>query len=199
MLNVSHTLERMEISQTSVSKAIRSVGEILENSEDQCRAAKKFVKSLLSLDTEFKDANLARITAFAVIEAVVKVNGVIDDEEELLASATARAVKHINAPANAWMYTTPEQENSRIVETKAVAAGVDTKVAVKADGSIVRGGKSVLAAALFDLHVLNSKTPCDNACFVKVLQKELGMSLAGARTYAHSLRSQHGLVQHKVK
>lgn len=197
MLNVTHTLERMEISLTSASKAIRAVGEMIEGSDNQIKAAQKFIKSLLSLESEFKDANEARITAFAVVEAAVKANGEIANEEELLAAAKQRAIKHINAPQNAWMYITPDQEAAKHVETKAVATGVDIKVPVKADGRIGRGGKQVLAAALFDLHVLKSDTPCDNACFVKILMKELGMSIAGARTYAHNLRKASGLVVEK--
>jgi hypothetical protein len=195
MLNVTHTLEKLEIPMTSVAGAIQATREIL--GEDTIKSAAKFIKNILSLDTKFTDADEARITAFAVIEAIVRTNGEVADEDELLKAAVARANKHLNNPDNAWMYV--KAETSTVTAPTAVTeiAEAGVSVAVKADGKIKRGGKAVIAEALFKKHVLESETPCDNACFVKILIEHGQFTLSGARTYAHNLRKQYGLVVSK--
>jgi len=193
MLNVTHTLDRMEISQTSVSRAINTVSDMIMSTEDHCKESSKFIKSLLSLDMSFTDPNLARLTAMAVIELVVKAKGEIDDEEVLLLSARDRAYTFFTDPKHQWMYAREVTVDTK--ETKAVATGIDVKVAVRADGTIGRGGKQVLALELFKKHVLESKTPLSNADFVKLLMKELQMTLPGARTYSHNLRKQNGMTK----
>lgn len=191
MLNIAHTLERMEISTSSVSRAIQETREILGTS-DLCKAAAKFIKSLISLDVKFTDPDIAQITAFAVVEAAVRNKGEIGDEEALLKAALMRAEAFVNKTENRWMFAKPETTET-VLETKAVE-GTDVKVVVKSDGKIKRGGKQQIAEALFKKYVTESETPCDNACFVRILQKEAGMTLAGARTYAHSLRAKNGMV-----
>ena len=194
MLQISHTLERMEVPMTSVAGAIQATREIITNGDNVQKAAAKFIKSLLSIDVVFTDADAARITAFAVVEAVVKNNGEVRDENELYAAAVARAEKHLKNPANAWMYVKAETTETASTETRAVE-GTTLSVAVKADGTVKRGGKQQIAAALFTKHVLESDTPCDNVCFVQILMKEAGMSLAGARTYAHNCRKAAGMTK----
>jgi hypothetical protein len=193
MLNVSQALTNLGITQTSTARAIREVTEIVNQSNPLTGAA-NFIKSILDIKVKFADENVARVTASAVIEAVLKVNGQVEDANVLYEAAVARAMKHINTPSNHWMYVTESEEANSIKETRAFVDGIDTKVNVKADGTIGRGGKQILAAELFDLHVVNSATPCDNACFVKILMKDLGMSIAGARTYAHNLRKANDMV-----
>lgn len=191
MLNVTHTLEHMEISTTSVSRAIQETREILGNA-DLCKAATNFIRKLLSLEVKFDNPDIAQTTAFAVVEAAVRAKGEIGDEEALLKSALARAEAFVNKPENRWMFAKPEAEVAP-QETRAVE-GTDLKVVVKSDGKIKRGGKQQIAEALFKKHVLESELPCDNACFVKILMKEAGMSLAGARTYAHNCRKAAGMI-----
>lgn len=201
MLNVTHTMDKMEIPMT-VTGAVQAARKIVSGRDigddatasdtAVCKNASKFIRSLLSLEVEFNDASVARVTAMAVAEAIAKVEGVIADEAVLFAQAVERAEKHMNAPANRWMYVKPEAEAGP-VETKAIE-GTELNVVIKADGRIKRGGKQLVAEALFKVHVLDSETPCDNACFVKILMKEAGMSLAGARTYAHNCRKANGMV-----
>jgi hypothetical protein len=202
MLNVTHTFTMMEIPMT-VTGAVqaarkivsgRDIGDDATASDTAiCKNAAKFIRSLLSLEVEFADASVARVTAMAAAEAIAKVEGEIADEAVLFAQAVERAEKHMKAPANLWMYAKTETELG-IVETREIAdAGIS--VVVRADGRIKRGGKQEVALALFNKYVVNSETPCDNACFVQILMKEAGMSLAGARTYAHNLRKANGMVK----
>lgn len=190
-LNVSHTCERMCIDLSSVTRAIQSVREIV-GEVDAAAAAAKLIKSILSLDVKFDDGDKARVTALAVAEALARCKGEVGDEAELYAAAVKRAQEHMDAPRNRWMYTKAEDVD-KPVETKAIE-GTDLNVVIRADGKIKRGGKADVAAALFKKHVLESATPCDNACFVKILMVHGEMSQAGARTYAHNLRKQHGMV-----
>jgi hypothetical protein len=131
------------------------------------------------------------VTSLAVIEAVVKCEGVIADEAVLYAQAVERAEKHMKAPANRWMYVKAVDETNPVT-TNIEEAGV--AVVIKNDGKIKRGGKAVIAEALFKKHVLESETPCDNKCFVEILMKHGQFTLAGARTYAHNLRKANGMV-----
>ncbi len=190
MLNIAHTMEKMEIPM-SVTRAIQAVREIVGET-DTCDKAAKLIRSLLSLEVSFTDSDVARVTALAVAEAIAKCEGEIADEAVLYAHAVERAERHMKSPRNAWMYVKPEAESGP-VETKSIE-GTELNVVIKADGRIKRGGKQQVAEALFDLHVLKSETPCDNACFVAILMKEAGMSKAGARTYAHNLRKANGMV-----
>lgn len=191
MLNIAHTCEKMEIDLSSVTRAIQAVRDIVGET-DTCVKASKLIRSLLSIDVKFEDADVARVTSLAVAEAIAKCEGEIADEAVLFAQAVERAERHMKSPRNAWMYVKPEAESGP-VETKAIE-GTELNVVIKADGRIKRGGKQQVAEALFAVHVLNSETPCDNACFVKILMKEAGMSLAGARTYAHNCRKANGMV-----
>ena len=192
MLNITHTLEHMEIPTTSVTRAIQAVGAILDGNADVCAAASKLINSLLSLDHKFTDADVARVTVLAVAEAIAKCEGVIGDEVALLEAAVERANKHMTNPRNAWMYAKDEGVTGP-AETKAIE-GTALNVVVKADGKIKRGGKAVVAEELFRIHVLESATPCDNKCFVDLLMKHGQFTLAGARTYAHNCRKANGTI-----
>ena len=192
MLNVAHTLERMEISLTSPLRAVQQVREIL--GDDKMKNGAKLLKSILSMDVEFNDDCVALATCQAVVEALVKAEGDVGDEAELYAHALDRAIAHINNPEHSWMYFYEKDTPMAIATTTKAVEGTNASVEIKADGKIKRGGKQLIADALFKKHVLESETPCDNACFVKILMKEAGMSLPGARTYAHSLRAKNGMV-----
>lgn len=188
-LNIVHTLERMEIPM-SVTGAIQAVREIVGET-DTCVKASKLIRSLLSLEVSFSDSDVARVTSLAVAEAIAKVEGVIADEAVLYAQAVERAERHMKSPRNAWMYVKPTEEVNAVTTQ---IEGTEVSVEIRADGKIKRGGKQTVAADLFRIHVLESETPCDNACFVAVLMEKAGMSKAGARTYAHNLRKANGMV-----
>lgn len=129
----------------------------------------------------------------AVAEQMVKHVGVSVDEVEVLSTARSRAMRLLTSPQHAWMFAKPESSASgQPTEQVAVSADVDVKVAVKADGSIKKGGKEVLAIALYEKHVKNAETPLTNQQFIAVLMKELGMSKAGATTYNYNMKKKFG-------
>ena len=81
----------------------------------------------------------------------------------------------------------PSQTNAPVVS---LSEGIDDKVEVKADGKIKKGGKQILAAELYKKHVVETENPVDNQGFIKILMAELGMTKAGATTYAYNCKKQ---------
>jgi hypothetical protein len=136
------------------------------------------------------------MTTQAVAETVVKMVGTPMDEAEVLANAKARAMKLLTSPEHKWMFAKAIRTTDA-GEQQAVVEGVDVKVAVKtaADGSvkIKKGGKEVLAEALYAKYVdsLNG-AEYNNQAFIAILVKELGMSKAGATTYNYNMKKKHG-------
>jgi hypothetical protein len=127
-----------------------------------------------------------------VIENVVKNVGQPIDEAEVLARAKARVAKLVSAPQHHWMFVKPDYSIAGQTNEVAVVAGIDTKVAIKKDGSIKKGGKEVLAAELYKKRVLASKQPVTNREFVQILISELGMTKAGATTYTYNVDRKFG-------
>lgn len=193
MLNVNPSLLHYGISTTSPLSAVQTVRELIASETDgnQCGAASKLIAKLIGANVEFTDTNAAYITAQAVVETAIKAGGTVDSAEELLAAAQARCSAFMGAPANSWMFAKPERTADNSTQV-AVAAGIEVTVAVKADGKIKKGGKEVLAMALYKLHVTDSATPVDNQGFIAILMKELGMSKAGATTYNYNMKKKFG-------
>lgn len=157
--------------------------------------ADEFFSTAAQLDNGLRE-DFELMTTQAVAETVVKMVGTPMDEAEVLANAKARALKLLTSPEHKWMFakairTADEGEQQAVVE------GVDIKVAVKtaADGSvkIKKGGKEVLAEALYTKYVAElNGAEYNNQAFIAILVKELGMSKAGATTYNYNMKKKHG-------
>ena len=72
-----------------------------------------------------------------------------------------------------------------------VVSSVDVKVEVKDNGQMKKGGKQIIALELYKKFVVDAEegNKLSNSDFVKLLMKELGMSLAGSRTYAYNCKN----------
>lgn len=193
MLNVNLSLAHYGISTTSPLSAVQTVRELIaaESDGNQCGAASKLIAKLIGANVEFTDTNEAYITTQAIVETAIKAGGTVDSADELLAAAQLRCKSFMANPSNSWMFAKPAQAADNSTQV-AVAAGIDVTVAVKADGKIKKGGKEVLAMALYKLHVTDSATPVDNQGFIAILMKELGMSKAGATTYNYNMKKKFG-------
>ena len=190
MINLQSTIAHLNIPTDSPSRAIQAVRGRLQRANSESAGAVSFVKALLDMDVKFKTSDEARIAAFALVEDVIKSNCIIDDAELAFARALAKADKFINAASNSWMFVesgayTPAKAAGNQV---AVVDGVDTKVEVKADGSIKKGGKKVLALEIYRREA--AKGAVNTSEFTKMLSKELGMSTVGARTYAYNAKKE---------
>jgi hypothetical protein len=128
----------------------------------------------------------------AAVEAVIKQDGVVDNVDLLMSEAKARADKFITNPVHKWMFAKPEVISTSTTDV-AVATGIELKVAVKADGSIKKGGKELLAVELYKQYTATlNGAPHDNQSFIKILIKELGMTKSGATTYAYNMKKRFG-------
>lgn len=184
MLNVTKTLQHLDISIVSPVAAIQKVRDIVEEANDPIKKSVELINTMIGLQSKFEDRNVARATAQIVAESIVKNQCVVDNAEEILSQAVVRAENHVYSKANAYHFVQPQGVAGKVYEQKAVVEGIETKVAIKEDGSIKKGGKQVLAMELYSKYVVDADTPLTNREFVQLLIDQLGMTKAGANTYA---------------
>jgi hypothetical protein len=202
-----HALQHMNFNPQSPLGAVQAVREMMTDGTSLTGGkGVGVINKLLGLNLSYasfiEDASTVKedlltdyelMVTQAVAEQMVKNVGVSVDEVEVLTKAKARAMRLLTSPQHAWMFAKPEATASGQPTTDvAVAAGIELKVAVKADGSIKKGGKELLAIALYEKHVKNAATPLTNQEFIAVLVKELGMSKAGATTYNYNMKKKFG-------
>ncbi len=201
MLNVIPILNRMVIRTSSVVFAVADAASYVNCSPDPIKASKRLFKELLEVDVDISDAVYGRIAAKALVDQLVRKQGIIadlpkadigvereiNDERCIIAAvALAYADTFVADPSNSYLWSA--REESADEEPIDVVKGLDCKVNVNADGKIRKGGKQILAAELFSKYITNAEVPMTNKEFVELLVKELGMSKAGATTYGYNLR-----------
>lgn len=195
MLNVKHTLDRMGFNSTCYTQAVQQVRERLET--DGIHLAGTLVFEILGIHATFESEDQALLVVQAVVEDAIKHDGVAgNDPEEALAIAKKRVHEFMTKPANKWMFAKPEGYSAtHIVETKQIG-GVDTEVAVTAEGKFKKGEKEKHAITLYKTFTESNPLAADpqkaNQAFIAILQKELGMSKAGATTYNYNMKKKLG-------
>lgn len=182
MLSAIQTLEQMDFDVTSTARAVQQVRQYVESAADPLSAAKRIIWNLFSINSAFVDCQ----QALHVVQYVVKDCITIDAfaPQDVIDSAFEKA-KQLSI-AQPWIR--PSNSQSTAQPTVAVVQDLDVHVVVKDNGKIKKGGKQVLAIALYEKHCKCEK-PLTNQEFVAVLMKELGMSKAGATTYAYNCRN----------
>jgi hypothetical protein len=190
MLNTEAVFKRLDLGRCA-GDSVQRIREVITEAVDPLAKAKAIIKDILGLETTYTDELKARIVAQKVGEQSFKANHNIDDAEALLKVCEEYTDKFITNPANAWMFVKDETPTvvSHVVQ---VVKGIDVKVAVKANGKIKKGGKQILAAELYKKYVLEATTAATNQGFIAILEKELGMTKAGATTYAYNCKKQLG-------
>jgi len=193
MINTEKVFERLDLGTSRVTSVIAVRTAIDDEAESNKKAkAEDLIFQLLGVKVVYEDQKKARFVAMKVAEEAWKVNHKIDDEQMFLHDVEVKIDAFMTNPNNAFMFVKPESYSAEPTEMKAVVAGVDTEVAIKKDGSIKKGGKEVLARELYKKHVLESNEPLSNQGFIAVLIKDLGMSKAGATTYAYNCKKALG-------
>jgi len=199
MSNHKHVLERLQIPTNSVNAAVQTTRERIVNEDDPIAASVKFINSVITVPDvtiSFEDEFLARLTAQALVEAIILAGDSETDSTTLYLKAQERAKGLREEPRLAFIYTKDVVDvdgvGVRHGEELKTMAGTDVKVLVKANGKIKKGGKQVLAAELYRKHVLEAKTPATNQEFISILVKQLDMSKSGATTYAYNCKKQLG-------
>lgn len=202
MIEIRSTLQHMNISDTCLTAAVQDVREFIEADGESkyFERTNKLLSEILGMTIGRADVDGQPVgddhsymlaIAQAVIEYAIKHDCVIDEPELAIVYAKQRAHKFITNPAHSWMFAKP-QSVEVVGEQRQVSADVDVKVAVTSEGKIKKGGKEVLAIALYEKHVLNAATPVDNQGFIAILMKELGMTKAGATTYNYNMKKKFG-------
>lgn len=199
-----HALLAMNFNPVSPLGAVQHVRElVMDGSNYTAGAGTACINKLLGTNLTRNDlvagvedtvaAEYEMMVAQGVAEVVVKNVGQPLDEAVVLANSKARVARLMSAPQHQWMFAKAEPTSYGGATTNvAVAAGIEMKVAIKADGSIKKGGKELLAAELYKKHVLESATPVDNQGFIAILVKELGMTKSGATTYNYNMKKKFG-------
>ena len=202
MIDVRIALNHLGIDSTCLTHAVQQVREHIEQVAENKRfeQTNHLLEKVLGVQLHVPDINNRPVgddydymltIAQAVVEALIKNECVIDDVDQILAAAKLRADKFITNPRHHWMFAKTSAVVS-VGQQAQVSADVEVKVAVKADGSIKKGGKEILASALYEKFVMKAEVPVDNQGFIAILMKELGMSKAGATTYAYNMKKKFG-------
>lgn len=190
MLNTAPVFLHLKLG-TCASEVVQNIAALIDNSKTPMQKAVSLIKDIIGVDAAFEDVRKARLVAMLVGEKAVRSAYMIDDEDIFLRECDEAIDKRLTDPKNAWMYVAANPLMAP-VEKVQVVADIDVKVEVKANGKIKKGGKQVLAAELYKKRVLEAKTPATNQEFIACLVKELGMSKAGATTYAYNCKKQLG-------
>lgn len=194
MLNVIPALDHFGFHNTSRMIAVQQVSENFSLYNDPEAACAAMLHKLFGFDLYRKyevvgNADDYYLTlAQAAVEEAIKMGGKVEDGEELLARAQVRAAKFMTDPSHQYFFAhEPTVRPANATVQTAVATSVETKVEIKADGSIKKGGKGVLAEALFKkLCVEGDMLP--GQAFIKVLMDEAQMTKGGATTYNYNMK-----------
>lgn len=185
MINVTGTLNHLDIDTKSVHRAVETVRNLIG---DDTNKATKLLKEITGLDCKFDNAAYSCKVVQKLVQDVINYGCEIGDAPTMLDVAKQYADQFVNNTDNAFMFVERENEaplaKNETVST--TASGIDA--VVKADGKFKKGEKGRVAAELYEKHVVKATNPMSNADFVAVLMKELMMSKAGANTYLHNLK-----------
>ena len=111
----------------------------------------------------------------------------VEDIDAAYALALTKGTTFVTAPENQFHFAVAEAEVTSSVKST-FTTSVDVEVAIKSDGSIVKGGKQVLTEALYHKYVTIAENPMDSKQFVLFLVKELQITKACATTYKHNAK-----------
>ncbi len=178
MLNVNHVLARLHIDSTSRLQAIQDVRVLIETSPNPANVARQIISNLIHDASAVisNDPIELRMTAQRLVADAILLGESYDPDGALLRAAKKIAEQRISDP---WYFA--KESGSTVVTTTENREGVN--VEVKTDGKIKKGGKQVLAAALYEKHKALS-----NKKIIEIFMKDLDMSKPGATTYFYSCK-----------
>lgn len=202
-MDVSPALKHFGIDSQSTIHAVQQVRTFVEGGDRPKQAAELIDKVVgVHVDpSKFFDRPIgtadhwAIMVSQAVVEGCIKQNCIVEDAEVVVENAFTRAQNYIMNPLNKWMFVANETTAATTSggEVKSVSNMVDTKVEVRADGKIKKGGKEVMAVALYQKYVADlNGAEYSNQAFIAILVKELGMTKAGATTYNYNMKKKFG-------
>lgn len=176
MLHIEQVLTRLKIRTASRHLAVQDVRELIETSTNPISAAKAIITNLGVIEYTTSDPTEARMTAQRLVDEALILGDKFDPDQALRKAAEKIAQQRIESP---WYFT--KAATSSVVTTTETKEGI--QVEMKTDGTFKKGGKQILAKALYEKHKALS-----NKEIIAVFMKELDMSKPGATTYFYSCK-----------
>lgn len=198
-----HTLTALGIPSGTRIGAVQAAREKVGESNPDPAVAVKLVNDLLGTSVTLSDfllgvdpklhGDYGLMIAQGVAEMISINVGQPVDEVNLLVQVKARVARLMADSQHKWMFAkTPTMSSGGPTTEVAVIHDIDVKVEIKADGKIKKGGREVMAEALYQKRVIDSGQPVTNQEFIQILIKELGMTKGGATTYAYNVDKKMG-------
>ena len=186
MQSAINTLTQMDFDTTSITRMVQQIRDSITNASNPVDKAQRLVRALTSIDVKLPDVETAIPFTQYVAKAAIEEAEELKDHQPLI----DRAFERVSELFKKHPWSAPKVASQTNGPVVSVCEGIDVKVEVKADGKIKKGGKQILAAELYKKHVIETENPVDNQGFIKILMAELGMTKAGAITYAYNCKKQ---------
>ena len=184
MQGVQKILHSMEFNTESVVQMVQQIRSHISESVDPIAKAKRLIFAITDIDVKIPDVE----TAVPLAQFVAKAS--LEEEVCDFPDIIERAFSYVSELFKKHPWSAPKVASQTNGPVVAVCEGIETKVEIKADGKIKKGGKQILAVELYKKHVVEATNPVDNQGFIAILMKELGMTKAGATTYRYNLAKQ---------
>ena len=184
MQGVQKILNEMEFNTESVVQMVQQIRTHIIKSADPITKAKQLIFKITDIDVKIPDVETAVPLAQFVAKAALEEK--VCDFPDII----ERAFSYVSELFKKHPWSTPKVASQTSGPVVAFVEGIETKVEIKADGKIKKGGKQILAVELYKKHVVETENPVDNQGFIAILMKELGMTKAGATTYAYNCKKQ---------
>lgn len=184
MQGVQKILHSMEFNTESVVQMVQQIRSHISESADPINKAKRLIHAITDIDVVIPDVE----TAVPLAQFIAKT--ALEEEMCDFPNIIERAFSYVSELFKKHPWSAPKvatQTNGPVV---AVVEGIDTKVEIKADGSLKKGAKRILADELYKKYMLVT-TPLTNQQFIAILMKELKMTKAGSTTYAYDCKKKY--------
>lgn len=199
-MNIKQYLDNKKVRTFSMNGMVTDVRELLEGG-DVCIMGSIFIRDILGIDKVFDDEIYARICIKKLVVDLYNNNFEIDISSKfMLENVVEYADRFVMNPE--WSFLKKVDGDGldadgnvieRIEVKQLVVEGIDTKVAMKTDSSgnlkIKKGGKKVLAIEMYRKYVVDAIEPMLHSDFIKLMIKELDLTLAGSNTYGWNLKA----------
>ena len=170
-MNTEQVLSRLKIDFTSRTVAVQQVREMCEASSNPISVAEHILQNLTAgVAFNLTDADEARMLAAHLVQDAILLGDRYDPTDALQKASEKIATRKVSDP---WLFVKDEPTQSQ----------TGMQVASKCDSKPKKGSKQILAAQLYETH-----KALDNKALIAIFEKELDMSLEGARTYLYTAR-----------
>lgn len=186
MQSVINTLTQMDFDTTSITRMVQQIRDCITNASNPVNRAQSIVRAITAIDVKLPDIETAIPFTQYVAKAAVEVDEELKDHQPII----DRAFERVSELFKKHPWSAPRVETQTAGPVVAVCDGIDVKVEVKADGSLKKGAKRILADELYKKYMLVT-TPLTNQQFIAILMKELKMTKAGSTTYAYDCKKKY--------